>query len=127
MQASPSEVTRDSADSARARSIRRVGSRRALPSERALWGAVVCAFALDTATTAAGLAIGLDEANPIAADLIADWGLGALVASKVLVLVLAVATRAAVDDRHGVVVPLGLVVPPAVAVLLNLAAIGVAL
>lgn len=113
--------------SAPAAPVRTAVDRWVLPNERLLWALVVCAFALDVVTTATGLAIGLDELNPIAASLLAAYGIVSLVGLKVVALAIAGVCRAMVPDRVGAAVPLGLVLPSGGAVLVNSVSIAVAL
>lgn len=97
------------------------------PNERLLWTLVVCAFALDVATTSFGLSIGLVERNPIAASLLVEYGIAALVGLKAVALATGLACRSVVPERYTGVVPFGMVVPSGAAVLMNTVSIAVAL
>ena len=107
--------------------LRTVIARWIVPNEQYLWTAVICAFALDLATTAFGLSVGLVEANPIAASLLAAHGFASLVGLKVLVLVVGVVCRTVVPARHAAAIPLGLALPSAAAVVANSFSIAVAI
>lgn len=97
------------------------------PNERLLWALVVCAFALDVATTSYGLSIGLVERNPIAAAMLVHYGIFALVGLKALALATGLLCRSLVPDRLGAVVPFGMIIPSGAAVLMNSFSIAVAL
>lgn len=97
------------------------------PNERLLWALVIGAFALDVATTSFGLSIGLVERNPIAASMLAEYGIAALVGLKVLALATGLACRSTLPDRLGAVVPFGMIIPSGAAVLMNTFSIAVAL
>ena len=89
------------------------------PNERLLWALVLCAFALDVATTSFGLSIGLVERNPLAASLLVEHGIAALVGLKGIALATGLVCRSLVPDRYTAVVPFGMVVPSGAAVLMN--------
>lgn len=97
------------------------------PNERLLWSLVLCAFALDVATTAFGLRIGLVERNPLAAALLVEYGIASLVGLKAVALATGLACRSIVPRRYGGIVPFGMVIPSGAAVLMNSFSIAIAL
>jgi len=88
--------------------------------ERALWVVVVASVVLDIATTALGLGMGLTEGNPAMRWAIADAGIAALVAAKLVAVAGALAFRAA-RPEYGVAIALGLALPWSATVLVNTA------
>lgn len=86
--------------------------------ERVLWLVVFASVALDVYTTWLGLAAGLTEGNPVMRRAIADAGLAALGAAKVLAVGAAWCLRWA-RPRHGTAIALGLALPWTVTVLVN--------
>jgi len=87
--------------------------------ERVLWLAAVVTLVVDVWLTHVGLQHGLREGNPLMRAAIETFGIAVLGAVKVGVLALAGVTRRAVPGTDGVVVPLGVVLPWAGAVLVN--------
>ncbi|MEF8784866.1 MAG: DUF5658 family protein [Haloarculaceae archaeon] len=91
--------------------------------ERELWFVVFAAMLVDVTLTVHGLTLGLTERNPIARAAIDTAGVLGLYAIKVGALFVGGCCRLVVDDRYGVVVPVGLAVPSLVAVVVNTAVI----
>jgi hypothetical protein len=91
--------------------------------ERELWFVVFAAMLVDVTLTVHGLTLGLTELNPIARAAIDTAGVLGLYAIKVGALFVGGCCRLVVDDRYGVVVPVGLAVPSLVAVGVNTAVI----
>ncbi len=87
--------------------------------ERELWFVVFAAMLVDVTLTVHGLTLGLTELNPIARAAIDAAGVLGLYAIKVGALFVGGCCRLVVDDRYGVVVPVGLAVPSLAAVLIN--------
>lgn len=100
-----------------------------VPDERSLWGVVVCAYALDLATTAYGLSIGLAELNPVAASLLATYGIASLVGLKAVALAAGATCRSLVRgwDAATTAIPIGLALPACAAVVVNSLAIVLAM
>jgi len=98
---------------------------RVLSHERLLWSLVLATLVLDVLLTAVGRRLGLAEGNPLVADLLARFGIGALAALKVGIFVLAVGLRRVVPPRYVSFVPLALAVPWSLAVLANVVTIAV--
>ena len=92
--------------------------------ERELWFVVVAAMLVDVTLTVHGLSIGLTEANPIARAAIDSAGVLGLYGLKAGALAVGGCCRLVVRDRYGFVVPVGLGLPSAAAVLINSAIIG---
>lgn len=86
--------------------------------ERTLWLAAIFALLADVHTTYVGLQLGLAEGNPVVRAAMDTIGFGGLVLVKVAALGCAVVLRSRYP-RHGLVIPLGLVVPWALAASLN--------
>jgi hypothetical protein len=89
--------------------------------ERELWLVVVATLVVDVWLTHVGLQHGLHEGNPVMRAAIETFGIAVLALTKVGVLALAGLTRQALSQQRGVVVPLGLALPWAGAVLINAA------
>lgn len=87
--------------------------------EQELWFVVFAAMLVDVTLTVHGLTLGLTEVNPIARGAIDAAGVLGLYALKAGALFVGGCCRLVVDDRYGVVVPVGLAVPSLVAVLIN--------
>lgn len=87
--------------------------------ERELWFVVFAAMLVDVTLTVHGLTLGLTELNPIARAAIDAAGVLGLYALKAAALFVGGCCRLVVDDRYGVVVPVGLAVPSLAAVLVN--------
>lgn len=87
--------------------------------ERLLWVAVVATLVVDVWLTHVGIQSGLREGNPLMRVAIETFGIVVLAAVKLGVLALAGVVRRALPGRDGVVVPLGIVLPWAGAVLVN--------
>jgi hypothetical protein len=83
-----------------------------------LWLVVLASVALDVYTTHLGLSAGLSEGNPLMHHAIDGFGIGALVAAKLLVVGGALAVRA-VRPRYSEPIVLGLAVPWVATVLVN--------
>jgi hypothetical protein len=80
--------------------------------ERALWVVALAMLVLDCLLTAYGLSIGFEEANPVAAALVARVGPAlSFAALKGVALAVALAGRRAVPGRYAAVVPLALALP----------------
>lgn len=88
-----------------------------------LWVLTAAVVVGDLLSTVHGLSIGLREQNPVVADVLANHGFAGLVALKVLVLGWAVVAWRALSRRYGVAALVGLVLPQATAVVVNLATI----
>jgi hypothetical protein len=88
------------------------------PVEATLWLVVVASVVLDVYTTSLGLSAGLTEGNPLMRWAIDGLGVGGLALAKLLVLGCAGLFRDTVP-RYGAVIALGLAVPWALAVVLN--------
>jgi hypothetical protein len=88
--------------------------------EALLWLVVLASVALDVYTTHLGLSAGLTEGNPLMHHAIDGFGIGALVAAKLLVVVGALAVRA-LRPRYSEPIVLGLAVPWVATVLVNVA------
>lgn len=86
--------------------------------ERWLWGLLVVALLADVVLTYQGLQAGLREGNPVMRMAIDVAGIGALLAVKLVVVGVGAVARGLLDER-GVVVPLGLALPWAVAAAIN--------
>ena len=87
--------------------------------ERELWLVVVATLVVDVWLTHIGLQHGLHEGNPVMRVAIETFGIAALGLTKVGVLGLAGLTRRQLSDQRGVVVPLGIALPWAGAVVIN--------
>ena len=120
-------VTHTADASSSTRLARAVLSRWVVPNEGLFWAVVVVAFALDLATTRIGLAVGLAERNPVAASLLAAHGFAALVWLKVAVLGVGAACCTALPAGARAAVPVGLAIPSCGAVVVNVAAIALAI
>jgi len=88
--------------------------------EALLWLVVLVSVALDVYTTHLGLSAGLTEGNPLMHHAIDGFGIGALVAAKLLVVGGALAVRA-LRPRYSEPIVLGLAVPWVATVLVNVA------
>lgn len=93
--------------------------------ERELWFVVLAAMLVDVTLTVHGLTLGLTETNPIARSAIDAAGVLGLYGLKAFALAVGGCCRLAVDDRYGVVVPVGLGIPSLVAVGINIVVIAV--
>ncbi|MDT3435242.1 DUF5658 family protein [Haloarcula sp. 1CSR25-25] len=89
--------------------------------ERELWLVVVATLVVDVWLTHIGLQHGLHEGNPVMRAAIETFGIAALGLTKVGVLGLAGLTRRQLSEQRGVVVPLGIALPWAGAVVINAA------
>lgn len=87
--------------------------------ERELWLVVVATLVVDVWLTHIGLQHGLHEGNPVMRAAIETFGIAALGLTKVGVLGLAGLTRRQLSEQRGVVVPLGIALPWAGAVVIN--------
>ena len=85
-----------------------------------LWAVVLASVALDVYTTHLGLAAGLTEGNPLMEHVIGGFGIGALAAAKLLVVVGALAF-CRLCPRYSRAVVAGLAVPWVATVLVNAA------
>ncbi|PSP46748.1 hypothetical protein BRC60_09580 [Halobacteriales archaeon QH_1_68_42] len=85
-----------------------------------LWAVVLATVALDVYTTHLGLAAGLTEGNPLMEHAIGGFGIGALAAAKLLVVVGALAF-CRLCPRYSRAVVAGLAVPWVATVLVNAA------
>jgi hypothetical protein len=85
-----------------------------------LWAVVLATVALDVYTTHLGLAAGLTEGNPLMGHAIGGFGIGALAAAKLLVVVGALAF-CRLCPRYSRAVVAGLAVPWVATVLVNAA------
>jgi hypothetical protein len=74
---------------------------------------------VDVTLTVHGLTLGLAELNPVANAAIDALGVLGLYALKLLALGVGLCCRVVVPDRYGVLVPLGLGLPSALAVAIN--------
>jgi hypothetical protein len=93
-----------------------------------LWAVAVASLVADGVLTVYGVRLGLTEANPVAADLIAHTGaLPALALLKGGALTVAVAGWVVMPDDYRGLVPAGLALPWVVASLLNCVAVGLVL
>lgn len=88
--------------------------------EAALWAVVVGVMVLDIALTVYGLSAGFVEANPVIRRVLEVLGIGGLFLAKGIALSIALAVRARFP-RFALVPPLGLALPWAAAVGINLA------
>jgi hypothetical protein len=88
-------------------------------AQRELWVGVAVVMTADLALTAVGLAHGLAERNPVARWALAQAGIAGLAGLKMFALCLAACCWFAVPRRYGSVIPLGLILPSAVAVGVN--------
>lgn len=96
-----------------------------LDRERLLWALAATTLVLDVVLTATGRRLGLTEANPLVALLLARFGIGSLAALKVGAVGAAVCCRRLVPERYLASIPLGLGLAWGVAVVANLVAISV--
>ncbi|WP_336339027.1 DUF5658 family protein [Haloarcula brevis] len=87
--------------------------------ERELWLVVAVTLVVDVWLTHVGLQHGLQEGNPVMRAAIETFGFAVLGLTKVAALGLAGVTRRLLSDRRGVVVPLGIALPWAGAVVVN--------
>ncbi|WP_254543564.1 DUF5658 family protein [Halomarina pelagica] len=87
--------------------------------ERAFWGLAATAMLLDVALTHYGLRLGLVEMNPIASQVIAQYGLPGMVGMKSFGFGVALFGRQVVHRRYAALVPLALALPWLVAVCIN--------
>ena len=87
--------------------------------EAALWVAVVATLLGDVWLTQMGLQQGLREGNPFVRTLIGSYGIGALPVLKLSVVAIGGAAASYLPDSHAFVVPLGLAIPWAGAVVVN--------
>jgi len=83
-----------------------------------LWLVVLASVGLDVYTTHLGLSAGLTEGNPLMHHAIDGFGIGALVAAKLLVVGGALAVRA-LRPRYSAPIVLGLAVPWVATVFVN--------
>jgi hypothetical protein len=88
--------------------------------ERTLWVLVGVALVGDLVTTYYGLKIGLTESNPVARAAIEQFGFSAMIALKLFAVGIGLLCRQLLPKRHGLLVPAGLAVPWAAAVVVNL-------
>jgi len=93
-----------------------------------LWAVAAASLAADGVLTAYGLRLGLHEANPVAADLVASVGVvAALALLKGGAVGIAVVAWIVMPTDYRGLVPAGLALPWVVASVLNCVAIGLAL
>lgn len=97
----------------------RRGIRDADGIERALWALVVLSLIGDIVTTFAGLHLGLTESNPVARTAIEGWGVVGMLALKALAVGVALCCRPLLPPAYRPVVPAGLALPWAFAVVVN--------
>lgn len=88
---------------------------------RVLWLATLTVVAADLITTLYGLSVGYAERNPVVAAVIARYGLAGMLGLKAAALAWPVAVRRALGPVYGAAALVGLFLPQAVAVALNLA------
>ncbi|WP_254537528.1 DUF5658 family protein [Halomarina litorea] len=79
--------------------------------ERILWAVAVLAMVLDIALTAYGLRLGLTEMNPVAAGIIADYGVLGMTAMKFAGFAVAIVGWYVVPRDVAPFVPLALATP----------------
>mgnify|MGYP006286738283 CR=1 FL=1 len=111
---SGSSRTSDSSDT---RLSRLLSSAQAI--ERELWFVVIAAMLIDVTLTVHGRTIGLVELNPIARHALEVTGVLGLYGLKAVALGLGGCCRLLIPDRYTSLVPLGLALPSAVAVVAN--------
>lgn len=108
----------------RTRFAARLRGRLATASQTRLWTVALLALVLDVALTAAGLRVGLVEANPVATATMRVLGVfGGLVALKSLAVAVALVGHAALPREYRSVAPLALAVPWWIAVAVNVTVI----
>ena len=87
--------------------------------QRELWGIVVISMLSDVGITAYGLALGFDEANPIAVDVLQATGLWGLLALKTLVVAVAAACWLLLPREYSYPIPIALATPWLLATVCN--------
>jgi len=88
-----------------------------------LWTVCLLAIFGDLVTTVYGLGVGLREQNPFVAAVLVDYGVAGLVGLKLLVFAWVGVIWHVLNRRYGLAALLGIAVPQAIAVVLNLVTI----
>ena len=88
--------------------------------EVGLWVVVAASLVGDVVTTFVGLHLGLAESNPIARSAIEGWGLLGMLALKAFAVGVALCCRPLLPRAYRPIIPAGLALPWAVAVVINL-------
>lgn len=88
-----------------------------------LWAVCIAAVVGDLLTTVYGLEVGLRERNPFVAAILIDYGVAGLVGLKLVVVAWVAIIWRLLDKRYGLAAMMGLAIPQAIAVAINVVTI----